>query len=72
MNQSGCGTQECVRHNCELAFPAEYRERRAGALAHHGFEGNARYVDPFPHFGVAQQALYGVGHALGGADKLPV
>src|ERR1022692_4495223 len=50
-----------------LADSAEHCQGRAGALAHHGFEGNAWYVDNLAQFGTAEQTLRGVGHARGRA-----
>ena len=49
------------------AGPAEHCQGRAGALAHHGFEGNARDIDELAHFGAAKQTLRGIGHARGRA-----
>jgi hypothetical protein len=46
---------------------AEHCQGRAGALAHHGFEGDARDVDELAQFGAAKQTLRGVGHARGRA-----
>jgi len=42
-------------------------QRRARALAHHGFEGNPRHVDELAQLGAAEQTLRGVGHARGHA-----
>src|ERR1035437_10541022 len=52
-----------------LADSAEHCQGRAGALAHHGFEGNAWYVDNLAQFGTAEQTLRGVGHARGRAGE---
>src|ERR1017187_4465239 len=45
--------------------PAEHCQGRVGALAHHGFKGNARYVDELAQFGAPEQTLRGFGHAEG-------
>src|ERR1035441_5739202 len=52
---------------CTSADSAEHCQGRAGALAHHGLEGNAWYVDNLAQFGTAEQTLRGVGHARGRA-----
>src|SRR5947208_509114 len=50
--------------------PAEERERRPGALAHHGFEGRARHVDELARFGCAEMTLDAIGHACGRAVEI--
>src|ERR1022692_3015409 len=48
---------------CTSADSAEHSQGSAGALAHHGFEGNAWYVDHLAQFGTAEQTLRGGAHA---------